>query len=113
MPRTTGSTPKPSPRALARLDRAMRRAGFEPVSGPFGLADHERAALAAELVDMSAIAERATTTLGTVKSWRNRHEDFPAPLVTLAIGPVFAWGDVAGWLAGRRAKPSADHSPAR
>lgn len=101
MPRKT----PPSPAVLRRLDRAMKRAGFEPV---YDVQPHERESLALELVDMSAIAERAGTTLGTVKSWRNRHPDFPAPLVTLAIGPVFAWTDVGPWIAARaRRRPAA------
>lgn len=57
-----------------------------------------------DLVDVAAIASRAGTTPGTVHSWRRRHVDFPAPLVTLAIGPVWDWRDVAAWL-GRARRP--------
>jgi len=53
------------------------------------------------IVDVTEIARRANTTAGTVHSWRNRHADFPAPLVTLAIGPVWRWRDVERWLVKR------------
>ena len=52
-----------------------------------------------DLVDVSAIAERAGTTPGTVHQWRRRHPGFPAPVVTLAVGPVWRWEDVEAWLA--------------
>jgi hypothetical protein len=52
-----------------------------------------------DIVDVTEIARRAGTTAGTVHSWRVRHEDFPAPLVTLAIGPIWKWRDVERWLA--------------
>ena len=52
-----------------------------------------------DLVDMSAIADRAGTTPGMVRQWRYRHADFPAPLVALAIGPIWDWPAVRDWLA--------------
>lgn len=55
-----------------------------------------------DLVDLTAIAERAGTTVGTVQAWRSRHADFPAPLVTLRIGPVWEWEPVSAWLAVER-----------
>ena len=53
------------------------------------------------IVDVTEIARRANTTAGTIHSWRNRHADFPAPLVMLAIGPVWRWRDVERWLVKR------------
>lgn len=55
-----------------------------------------------DIVDVTAIALRANTTPGTVHSWRNRHSDFPAPIVTLAIGPIWSWFHVEQWLAHRK-----------
>lgn len=52
-----------------------------------------------DLVDMTEIARRHGTTVGTVRQWRNRHADFPPPVAELAIGPVWVWRDVAAWLA--------------
>jgi hypothetical protein len=110
------------------IDRAMARAGYSkrevirellslPHDGPRPTSALLRKLVEAlDPVDMSAVAARAGTSLGTVKSWRNRHADFPAPIATLAIGPVFAWAEVEAWLEGRRngrAKPAEDHSPAR
>lgn len=50
-----------------------------------------------DIVSVTEIAERLGTTPGTVHQWRRRHADFPAPLVTLAVGPVWQWADVARW----------------
>jgi len=55
-----------------------------------------------DIVDVTEIARRAGTTPGTVHSWRNRHPSFPAPLVVLAIGPVWIWSKVERWIASRR-----------
>jgi len=55
-----------------------------------------------DLVDLSEIAARHGTSVGTVQSWRHRHADFPAPLVTLRIGPVWDWAPVREWLARER-----------
>lgn len=52
-----------------------------------------------DIVDVAEIANRAGTTPGTVHSWRVRHADFPAPLLTLKIGPVWEWAAVQPWLA--------------
>ena len=53
-----------------------------------------------DLVSVTEIADRAGTTPGTVHQWRRRHRDtFPAPVVTLAVGPVWEWQAVADWLA--------------
>lgn len=51
------------------------------------------------LVSVAEVAERLGTTSGTVHSWRRRHADFPAPLTTLAVGPIWRWEDVARWAA--------------
>jgi hypothetical protein len=51
------------------------------------------------LVSVAEIAQRAGVAWSTVQSWRRRHADFPAPLVTLAAGPVWDWADVERWIA--------------
>lgn len=65
---------------------------------------------ALDLVSIAEIAARAGVARNTVQSWRRRHTDFPAPVVTLATGPVWRWSDVAAWVAvprptGRPRKP--------
>jgi hypothetical protein len=52
----------------------------------------------AELVGVAEIASRAGVPAGTIQQWRRRHDDFPAPLVTLAAGPVWLWEAVDRWL---------------
>ena len=52
-------------------------------------------------VGIAEIAERHGTSAGTVRSWRYRHKDFPAPLAELGMGPVWDWNDVAPWLKSR------------
>jgi hypothetical protein len=56
------------------------------------------------LVGYMEIAMRAGVRRSTVTDWRNRHPDFPRPLVELHVGPVFWWPDVRRWLhrTGRR-----------
>ena len=55
-----------------------------------------------DIVDFSEMARRKGTTPNTVRSWRNRHPDFPLPAARLAVGPVWHWEDVEPWLATRR-----------
>lgn len=50
-----------------------------------------------DIVGVAEIAVRTGATVNTVHSWRRRHPDFPAPLVTLAMGPVWLWADVEPW----------------
>lgn len=54
-----------------------------------------------ELVGVTEIAERRGTSTGTIRQWRYRHSDFPQPVATLSMGPVWRWGDVASWLQSR------------
>jgi hypothetical protein len=56
------------------------------------------------LLAITGIAHRAGTTVGTVQSWRHRHADFPAPMASLRIGPVWDWAPVDAWLS-RERKP--------
>ena len=51
-----------------------------------------------DLVGETEIAGRAGVKAQTVYVWRRRHADFPAPDVELAMGPVWRWERVAGWL---------------
>lgn len=50
-----------------------------------------------EPVDTAAIAERLNVTVHAVRRWRQRHEAFPAPWATLAVGPVWRWLEVQQW----------------
>ena len=50
------------------------------------------------LVGVAEIAERAKVEPSTVHAWRNRHDDFPAPVATLKAGPVWNWTAVERWL---------------
>lgn len=52
---------------------------------------------APEPVSTTEIAERLGVTVHAVRRWRVRHEDFPAPWVTLAVGPVWRWLEVEAW----------------
>jgi hypothetical protein len=52
-----------------------------------------------DLVGVAEIAQRTGVAVATVQSWRRRHpDDFPAPIVQLAAGPVWSWGSVAAWV---------------
>jgi predicted DNA-binding transcriptional regulator AlpA len=61
-------------------------------------------------VGAQEIAERAGVQRDTVWKWRRRYPDFPAP-VTLNMGPVWDWPDVARWL-GQRAEDAAREAEA-
>ena len=79
-----------SPTHLVRystLVEGARRAGYPVFAGGPALAG------------IAEIAERAGVKPDTVHAWRQRHADFPAPIVLLAAGPVWRWSDVARWLA--------------
>lgn len=52
-----------------------------------------------DMVDVTAIARRTGRTVGAVHQLRRRNADFPAPIVTLATGPVWAWSVVERWAA--------------
>ena len=54
-----------------------------------------------DLVSVAEIASRSGRSANTVQSWRRRHRDFPRPVADLAAAPIWAWTDVAGWIAGR------------
>lgn len=51
------------------------------------------------LVSVTEIAQRLGRSADAIHQARRRHADFPAPLVTLATGPVWAWSDVERWAA--------------
>lgn len=51
-----------------------------------------------QLVGLSEIAEIAQVTRAAVQNWRSRYEDFPEPITTLYMGPVFNWRDIKKWL---------------
>lgn len=56
----------------------------------------------ADLVGLAELAQRAGTSTGYIRVLRRRHADFPAPVVELAMGPVWSWATVEAWLAQRR-----------
>lgn len=51
------------------------------------------------LVGVAEVAERAGVKPDTVHAWRQRHADFPDPVETLAMGPVWYASDIDRWLA--------------
>lgn len=59
-----------------------------------------------DLVSVAEIARRSAHPISTIQSWRRRHDSFPRPIVELAAGPVWTWGDVAGWIEHRGAPGS-------
>ncbi len=50
------------------------------------------------LVGVAELAEACGVKPDTIHKWRARHDDFPAPIAELAMGPVWLWGDVRRWL---------------
>jgi predicted nucleic acid-binding protein len=58
---------------------------------------------ASDLVSVAEIAARAARPVNTVRSWRRRHDDFPAPVASLATGPVWMWPVVERWISNRAA----------
>jgi hypothetical protein len=51
-----------------------------------------------ELVGVTEIAKRCKVSRAAVCNWIERYDAFPKPLTTLAMGPVFYWGDIVRWL---------------
>lgn len=50
------------------------------------------------LVGAKEIADRLSVSRPqVVYTWRRRHPDFPQPVVSLSIGLVWYWPDVARW----------------
>lgn len=54
-----------------------------------------------ELLGLQEIADLAGVTASAVANWRRRFPDFPAPVVELKSGPVFAGPAVRVWLSRR------------
>ena len=51
-----------------------------------------------DLVGAAEIAERlGLASSSVVRDWRRRYADFPSPVLTLRMGPVWHWPDVAAW----------------
>jgi len=48
------------------------------------------------------IADWLGVSQATVHQWRRRHPDFPAPMQTLATGPIWRICDVATWASRER-----------
>ena len=55
-----------------------------------------------DLVGINEIAEMANVSRQAVANWRTRASDFPAPLVSLASGPVFKRTQIRAWLKRRK-----------
>lgn len=56
------------------------------------------ASLRITLVGVPEIAAHAGVRPDTVRKWRQRHDDFPQPLVELSAGPVWSLEAVERWL---------------
>lgn len=51
-----------------------------------------------DLVGAAEIAERlGLASSSVVRDWRRRYADFPTPVLTLRMGPVWRWPDVEAW----------------
>jgi predicted DNA-binding transcriptional regulator AlpA len=50
-----------------------------------------------ELVGVAEIADRLNYSRASVSAWRTRYVDFPKPVETLAMGPVWDWEAVKSW----------------
>lgn len=50
------------------------------------------------LLGMAEIAEIAGVSRQSVVNWRSRHQDFPRPVLTLRMGPLFDRDEVSEWL---------------
>ncbi len=54
-----------------------------------------------DLVDINEISRRTGVKPNTLRKWRLRREDFPSPTKELSIGPVWAFSDIARYIADR------------
>lgn len=79
--------------------RRRRRAGEATArrAAPFSAGEDNPS----DLVSIAEIAARSARPVNTVQSWRRRHDDFPAPLASLATGPVWMWPIVERWINSR------------
>lgn len=50
-----------------------------------------------DLASISDLARDLGVGRAAVCNWRQRYEDFPAPLITLSSGPVFSHRQVRAW----------------
>ena len=80
-------------RAGLRLPDIERRHSLSESFAPYATSGK-----ASDLVSVSELAARSGRSVNTIQSWRRRHEDFPAPTVELAAGPIWLWGDVSAWI---------------
>ena len=63
-----------------------------------GAAWKDRTVRLDDLVGTVEIAQRlGVRDHNVVNTWRRRHPDFPAPVLTLAVGRVWCWTDVEAW----------------
>jgi hypothetical protein len=59
-----------------------------------------------ELAGYREIAERCGVPISAVEGWGDSAPGFPKPIVTLTVGPIWWWADVARWLRSTgRARP--------
>lgn len=98
--------------AALAFDRDFEARGF--LRPPTTAADEERPRLsespapygaeasATDLVSVAEVAARSGRSVHTIQSWRRRHRDFPAPVASLATGPVWTWPIVERWIRTRR-----------
>lgn len=59
-----------------------------------------------DLAGVSEIAEELGVRANVVSNWIKRHPDFPRPLVTLKMGPIFSLKAVKAWHAERERTPA-------
>lgn len=51
-----------------------------------------------DLVGITEISERTGASPQSVCNWIARRSDFPAPIISLALGPIFLWSQVEPWV---------------
>ena len=55
-----------------------------------------------QLVGVSEIAARlGAASPARVHDWRQRYDDFPEPVLQLAMGLLWSWPEVEGWARSR------------
>ena len=78
-------------RSVGRTEQGRR---LEEVRPPYPAGEDAPS----DLVSVAEIAARSARPVNTVQSWRRRHDGFPAPVASLATGPVWTWPVVERWI---------------
>jgi hypothetical protein len=58
-----------------------------------------------DIVGVAELAAEFNTSRATISNWPNRYADYPAPLKSLASGPLYSLTAVRAWHDGRTWAP--------